>query len=416
MGVFVAVLLTAGSAGAQGTTTETQEVQTPTPPPQAAPAQPQEPVRDPVGDINAGLIRAGDFPGAFQIPDTGNVSFAITGFIKSLAFYDTHAEEREAIFLPALLGRTGRDDQDGGTSLSAELSRVGFDVRAPVADGRVRAYVEFDFSGDLFKWRHGYLTWSGNWGEVVAGKTWSTFMDLQTLPDGLGEPTVSGAIFTRQAMFRYSRSLGTKTRIALAIEDPATSDIVAAAPVKTRTGVPDGIATVSFGGGSAHLQVGGLVRSIEFDPDNAPGASDVGAGIQVSGHVNVGPRDKIYGAVVTGQGLGRYLLGVPPTAGALIIPDPPLVEARRASGGFAGVRHAWNDTCRSSVAWSYATATNIEEEGPLTFANSTFVLSNLLCKANRFMTIGVEWDYGKRENRDGSSLDSNRIMFGMQLF
>lgn len=77
--------------------------------------------------------------------------------IKAHAIYDSHAEAREAVLLPAYLGDTGRDDVDGGSTLTAELSRIGFDGRAPLANGRVRGYIEFDFSSDAFKWRLGYL-------------------------------------------------------------------------------------------------------------------------------------------------------------------------------------------------------------------------------------------------------------------
>lgn len=66
--------------------------------------------------------------------------------------------------------------------MSAELTRMNFDARAPVDNGRVRGYVEFDFSGDLFKWRHGFLTWSGSRGELLAGRTWST-VDASTATD-----------------------------------------------------------------------------------------------------------------------------------------------------------------------------------------------------------------------------------------
>ncbi len=385
-------------------------------PSQATPPPATEPVRDAVGDLNAETIKAGGFPGSFLIPGPGNVSFGIGGFIKTLLFRDSGAEGRESVFLPALLGGLGRDDKDGGTSMSAELTRMNFDARAPLDNGRVRGYVEFDFSGDLFKWRHGYLTWSGPWGEVLAGKTWSTFMDLQTLPDGLGEPTVSGAIFARQAQFRYTRTLNTRTKVSISVEDPTTSDILSAEPLPTRTAFPDAIGTISIGTAAAHVQVGGLVRSIEIDPNDRDGVSDVGGGVHISGHVNLTGRDRMFGALVMGKGLGRYLLGVTPSAGAFFDEQLNEVRARGNTGGFFGVRHVWSASCRSSLVGSYATAETSDRQPPSAFANSSFTLANVLCKANRFVTVGAEWDYGTRENRGGETLDSHRFMFGMQLF
>jgi hypothetical protein len=369
-----------------------------------------------VGDLNSDSVQRGEFPGSLKIPGPSGISFAIGGFIKSLAFHDTAAEGREAVFLPALLGGTGRDDQDGTTSLSAELSRVNFDARVNVGESRLRGYVEFDFSGDLFKWRHGYLTWSGRHGELLAGKTWSTFMDLQTLPDGLGEPTVSGAIFTRQAQFRYTNSLGKSAKLSVAIEDSASSDVQAETPVPTRSGYPDFIATVNVGSSARHFQVGGMVRSLEFDPNDGAGDSGTGWGINLGAHVNLGKRARVFGAFAYGEGLGRYLVGIVPAAGAFVDVDARDLSVRENLGGFGGVRYQWTSSCRSSLVYGYASAENEPRQPASAFKDSSFALANLLCKANKFLTAGVELNYGTRTNRDGSDIDNLRVMVGFQLF
>lgn len=382
----------------------------------AAQAARIETSRDAIGDMNADAIKQGDFPGSFLIPGPGGVSFGIGGFIKALAFHDTKAEGREAVFLPVLLGGIGRDDEDGTTSLTAELSRLNFDARATVGETKIRGYVEFDFSGDLFKFRHGYLSWKGAWGEVLAGKTWSTLMDLQSVPDGLGEPTVSGLIFTRQALFRYTRPLSKGVSVAVAIEDSASSDVQAAEPVLTRNAYPDLVASLGANGKAGHLQVAGVVRSLEFDPNNAPGDSATGYGVSVGAHVNLGARDRVYGQFSHGEGLGRYLVGIAPAAGAFIDVEARSITPRQNTGGLIGVRHQWSGACRSSLAYSYAQAENDPRQPPGAFRESSFTLGNLMCKANRFLTVGVEVDYGTRGNRDGSDRDNLRLMFGMQLF
>jgi putative lipoprotein len=146
-------LLLVRARGAQGGAPAEASASAAAPAPQAAQVESD---RDPIGDLNADAIKKGDFPGSFLIPGPGGVSFGIGGFVKSLVFHDSKAEGREAVFLPVLLGGIGRDDEDGTTSLTAELSRVNFDARASVGESKVRGYVEFDFSGDLFKFRHGY--------------------------------------------------------------------------------------------------------------------------------------------------------------------------------------------------------------------------------------------------------------------
>ena len=41
--------------------------------------------RDAVGDLNAPSVKAGDFPGAIQLPGDEGISLAIGGFVKTAA-------------------------------------------------------------------------------------------------------------------------------------------------------------------------------------------------------------------------------------------------------------------------------------------------------------------------------------------
>jgi hypothetical protein len=385
---------------------------------QSPPAQqtpPQPPVRDILGDLNAEQVKAGEFPGAILIPNTGGVSLGIIGFAKGLAIYDSKAEGREAIFAPSTLGALGRDDLDGGTTLSAEMSTVAFDARAPLASGRVRAYVHFDFQRGGFNLREAYLTWSGHWGEILAGRNWTTIFDMQTIGEGVSEPVLAGALLTQQAMFRYKQTFGPRITVQLAAEDPSSSDVTAPTTVVTRTAWPDAIGTIAYGTAAAHLQIGGIVRQLEYDPNDGPGASDTGGGIQISGHFQKG-RERVTGGFVTGNGLGRYLIGLTATDGAFVGIDPPQLVTRTNRGGYVAFRHRWNDRYRSWFAWGKASTETIEQQGPNALANSSIFLANVFYKANRFTTVGLEYEYGRRENRDGSVLDNQRVMLGIQVF
>jgi hypothetical protein len=408
---FLLLAAVVGPAAAQTASPSAPAAQTSAQPPSSEP-----PVRDPVGDLNADDVKAGDFPGSFLVPGPGGVSLGIGGFVKALFFTDSNIEGRESVFLPALIGGMGRDDEDGTTSLNAELTRLNFDARVTAGEQKMRGYVEFDFSGDLFKWRHGYITWSGAFGEVTAGKTWSTMMDLQSIPDGLGEPTVSGLIFTRQALFRYSRQASKGVRLAVAIEDSASNDVQAAEKLPTRTGYPDLVGSVNLGSTAHHVAVSGVLRSIDVDPDAIDVDAATGWGVNIGAHTMLGKRDRLYGAFAFGEGLGRYLVGVVPAAAAFVEPDTYEISVRENAGGFVGLRHQWNGTCRSSVVYSRAEAETDPRQPANAFESSQYVLGNLLCKANRFLTIGVEYDYGTRGNKDGRTLDNHRVMVGMQLF
>jgi hypothetical protein len=186
--------------------------------------------------------------------------------------------------------------------------------------------------------------------------------------------------------------------------------------VLTRSAYSDFIGTVNVGSAARHFQVGGLVRSIEYDPNGGGGGSDTGWGVSFGAHANLGERARLYGSFTYGEGLGRDLLGIAPSAGAFIDVDTGDVTVRENLGGLVGLRFQLNDRCRSSLAYSYAEAENDARQPDSAFKDSSFTLANVLCKANRFLTAGLEVDYGTRTNRDGSDLDNLRIMVGFQLF
>jgi hypothetical protein len=60
-------------------------------------------------------------------------------------------------------------------------------------------------------------------------------------------------------------------------------------------------------------------------------------------------------------------------------------------------------------------ARDVESETEGASRASHFGLANYRCTVNRYLTLGFEYDYGRRWNRVGG-LDSSRLMFGMQLF
>lgn len=372
--------------------------------------------RDSVGDLNAGRIQAGDFPGSILLPGR-DVSLGIGGFVKTEIFHDSKAEGREAIFLPALLG-AGRDDRDGTTSLTAELSRMYIDGRATIGNSKMRGYIEFDFSGggDQLKLRHAYMTWdNAKWGQLLAGKYWSNFMDIQALPEGLTEPTLSGGVFTRQSQFRYTRPLAGTLRFSASLEDAASSDITAPGPVNTRTAWPDSTASLTWNGEHSHFRAGGLVRRITVDPDNQNDFGATSWGFHASGHIDLGPRDKFTASLAYGNGLGRYLLGILPTGAAFVDPDARAIHARKNLGVVVGVRHQWNRSCRSTIATGYAATpvTALQPDGDL--RASIYGMANYMCSVSRYVTVGGEYDYGRRWNKVGS-VDNHRVMFGFQIF
>ncbi|HKE57108.1 MAG TPA: hypothetical protein VKB46_10410 [Pyrinomonadaceae bacterium] len=377
---------------------------------------PQAPllVRDPIGDLNADEVSAGEIPGSIQLPTTKGVSLAIGGFIKSVAYYDTRAENRGPVFFPASLGAV-RDDLNGDFALSAALTRLNFDARTKVGNARFRGHVEFDFNAaSNFNLRLGYLTWDDRWGQVLAGKFWSNFMDLRAGGEALSEATVSGAVFARQAQIRYTRQLRRGVRWTVSVEDPQSNDVVAAEPILTRTAWPDFISTISVNRERSHIQLGGLVRRLTVDPNGEKNFGTTGWAAHLSSHLDLGS-NRLAGTFVYGRGLGRYMLGLLSTSGGFVDLDQRSISTRNALGGTGVVRHRWNSPCRTTTGVGYATVENDPRQPDAALRATVYGFGNLLCTVRPYLTIGGEYTYGRRWNKVGA-LDNNRFMIGFQLF
>jgi len=378
--------------------------------------------RDMVGDLNAAAVKAGEFPGSIKIPGTGNVSLAIGGFIKNVAIFDSDAENMGADLIPATLG-TKRPDTKGGYSMDATLTRLLMDARAPVPKGKVRGYVEADLNnandGSLgLKLRQAYGAWITGFGTLLAGHTWSTLMDLKILPEGLTEPTVSGVIFQRQPIIRWSQLLNPQFTYHIAIEDASSNDVFSEEPSLGTTSLPDLVAGLEFMPSNAgHLRLNAIVRKIEVDIPGSGATDDaVGWGLTLTGHLELLEKDRIIFSGVYGEGLGRYLLGIQSTAGGAVNPMNNDVSLRDNWGLMLGYAHRWTDALRSTAMAGYAHAEPYGWQVGDTFESSSYAAVNLMWSIQPFLTFGVEYAYGVRENKDSSDIDNHRIGLGIQIF
>jgi len=382
----------------------------------AGQAPPGAGVRDAVGDLNAGAVAAGDFPGSIRIPGANRISLAIGGFVKSVVVSDSHLEGAGPIFLPAEIGATV-PDEDGNVSVDATLSRLNLDARAPTPGGSLRGYVEWDFNASNrgtpgFNLRHAYGAWTSSHGTLTLGHTWSTLMDLQVLPDGLTEPTLSGAVFQRQAQLRWTQSVSRRWRLDVAIEDPSNRDVISDEPVTTPTRVPDIVGGTQWDWPDrGHVRVTGLFRRLTVEDASANGWA-----LSTGAHLTVLGRDKLAASASYGDGVGRYLLGVPGSFGAFLDPADGRLTLLSGWGGFVTYRHVWSSRARSTVGLGRAAIALVDAAPDDAFRRSVFGLANLMVSPLPYLTYGLEYQYGARREKGGSRRDNQRVIFGVQVF
>ena len=110
------------------------------------------------------------------------------------------------------------DGSEGGNSqLHARETRLFLDIRGPVEGKELKMYFETDFygSGNVFRLRQAY----GSWGGLLAGQTWSTFVDEYNFPNTIDFESPMAFPSIRQAQLRYTGKPSENVSWSVAVED-----------------------------------------------------------------------------------------------------------------------------------------------------------------------------------------------------
>lgn len=329
----------------------------------------------------------GDIPGSFRIPGT-DVSLRLYGFAELdwvHLFQGDNADNDYSTFAPYLpLDNSVEAKRKNRDYMTIRESRLGIESGMPTRFGVLSAKLEGDFNNeprtgnaavygkDLnvftqqatnsygFRVRHAY----GQFGGLLIGQTWSTFMDVDNFPETVDYNGPLGGTFIRQPQIRYAyptRSLGTFTAAlensSSYVLDPTTFSAVAASAsempdlvVRWDRGFDFG--ALSLRAMTQELRVKGTVDTTD-DAGNpvvlSRDAKKRGYGVAASGLVKFrGGADFATVGVTFGEGIGRYLNYV---EGAVYDPATDEIRLERAIGGYVGYQFKPSDVLRFNFAY-----------------------------------------------------------------
>jgi hypothetical protein len=168
-------------------------------------------------------VVGGDIAGSFRLPGS-ETSIRIYGYAEAHLIHDIKAPGPSDLFTDLMfqpLDNSGA--QKGKTKLTASTSRFGFETSTPTKLGALATKVEADFysygsdNRNRLRLRHAY----GEYGGFLVGQTWSTFMDLDDLPETVDFNGPIGAPFSRRTMIRYTYGdAKAGYKLTAALEDP----------------------------------------------------------------------------------------------------------------------------------------------------------------------------------------------------
>jgi len=366
------------------------------------------------GDLLASMVRKGDFPKSFLIPGS-NISLRIAGYVRFDSIYDHGVVGSGIRYFPDTIGVAGTAGaaDSGVTRFSAGQTRINFEAQAPREFGKLRTFVEADFfgSGDTFHLRHAY----GEIGGFLAGYTFSTLMDLRSLPQTVAFTVPPASIYRPQALIRYRHSLGGGFDVALAAENP-TGDVATATGERALRRLPDFVGTISYSPSTAgHLQLGGIFRRPGFENTHRKSIYANAWGTVLTGHLNTFGKDQLKAGAVYGEGIGSYVGGFATSPASAVSVNGDELDTLRGKAWFLAYQHWWSDRFRSTLMYGISRIDNVEGQSAASIHETENASANLIFSPAPGFGIGLEYLWGRRENKDGHEGKDPRVQFGIQF-
>ena len=350
--------------------------------------------------------------GFLIVTEDGKSRLRIRGSIRVNGGYDINGLLGRSTF--SAIDIPVGEEQHGETSffMQADQSRIGFDVSqyTPVGDTFIR--VEMDFLGPSggARLRHAY----GGLGPILAGQTWSTFSDVGSLPLTVDLDGPSSAVAERTGQLRYTFGGGDGTSFAVGVESP-TVEISRPDSLKARPAFqtfPDIAAWTRHRDDWGHIQVSGVLRSISVR--NSSGGLDilVGLGGLFSGRIGMSGEDALLFQAVAGTGVSKFISAF---AGrdldVILNPITAQFETLGVTGGYVSYDHVWTERIHSYFTGGLVSILNKVYEEDSVFSNAQYVSGNLFWDPGAGARVGVEYTWGRRENKDKQDGFANRIAF-----
>lgn len=370
-----------------------------------------------------------DFPGAWHLPGS-TAAMKIGGYVNLAlinSFDPMFATDR---FIVGSIPPDGEDHvgAKSGTDVTANQTRINFEVREETSQGLLRAFVEADFygAGDTFRLRHAF----GQFRWVLAGKSWSTLMDIDSRPEEVDFEGINGEILARQAQVRIFPTFGKAMSFKLALEDPRT-DVVNGVGAKGRGDLIASVDRLPLGQlGTWNSRVAFILRELVADetgsaPGDNPGGETTGWGVTTSGRKSItrwGENDFLLWQLTYGEGIGRYLNDLNSVGGGDAVFDPEgKLRALPVFAGYVSYRHVWPENflflkkwkgvLRSNFTGSWVYINNYDFQEDNNYKSTIRASANFIYLPTPNVQFGMELLWGRRTNKDKTYGSATQLQF-----
>ena len=360
------------------------------------------------------------------------------GFVQLDAIQDFNRVDPdwEASLRPSKIPTSaGKFGSDGQSIFSVRQTRLGVKANGTLHNKPYEAKFEFDLFGTgddagktHMRIRHMYA----RWGPILAGQTNTLFMDGDIAPNSIEYWGPPGMAWLRNPQLRWTFVDQHGWTAAIALEHPADDidpgrlrlfDEEIANNSQADEKLPDLTAAVRYGGDWGHVRLAGILRKMGYETrgtvDNLPKGHDTGWGLDLTSALKFSPVTLKLGAVY-GRGLATYMndggMDLAPNVAVTrdlngVITLVPSSEAVKLFGLSAFADIQWNKSWSSSLGYSFDKVDNTNFQDPTAFHSGQYALVNVLWTPAEGVFTGLELQWGKRKDNDGSDGHDLRVQY-----
>jgi hypothetical protein len=339
------------------------------------------------------------------------------GYVKFNTFYDYQGLKSTEGFLTYEIPVDPQLNMNyTGLYAGARQSRLGMETRINTKIGRIRTYIEGDFAGSrypyAFRLRHAF----GQIGYWTFGHTWSTFTDLDAIPNTVDLEGPNSGVFVRHGLIRYERRAD-ELEWGLSVENPRKDfenpyDTLGIDLQQTF----DVAGRLRFEPGDrGHLQFAVIFRELFYSHPTGPKYVS-GFGFQLSGNIYTSNKTRLKFQGVYGSAISRYITTLEGRGLDAYPRYDGVMDPLRSSGSYLSFEYFWRQNWAFSAITGMVNLWYPREQPDDSFRSSYYGSLNAFWEPIEILRVGLEWTVGKRINHDRQSGTAFRTQFAAIFF
>jgi hypothetical protein len=365
--------------------------------------------------MTAGDLVADDFVGSWPMFGT-NYRLRFGGYFQLDALYDLDGTTDRYNFLISRIPVEGSpaDDFSGYFNMFVRSTRFNFDIRNTGMDGPAQQFFLemdfFDLSSFAPRLRHAYVVY----GNLLVGQTWSTIVDLSSVPFTLDFAAGDALYGTRTPQVRWQQDIDENWSWAVALEQLQTSGIYNPLdlPGVAFPQLPVLAARVTRQRSGGSHSVAAQLQQLRWDGGGlVPDSTAAGWALIYAGRENLTDNDFITWNLAYGDGTADEIMALTGSfANAVLSPTEGLIP-RQGYSVALGFGHKWSESLSSNLTYAF---TDLEDLGdgqraPDAIQSGGVGHINLIWVPVEKFTTGIEFMWGRRENEDGAKGTATRF-------